>query len=88
MMREGLQECEARIFIEEALLDPEKSAKLGEELAERFWSLLDRRVTALSHASGRMGTLVFLGSGRQERTRELFELAGEVAARLDRQTDR
>jgi len=84
MMREGLQECEARIFIEEALLDREKKAKLGDGLVDRCWSLLDRRVEALCHASGRMGTLVFLGSGRKDRSRELFELAGEVAARLER----
>lgn len=82
MMREGLQECEARIVLEEALLDPGKKAKLGEELAHRCWTLLDRRVSALCHAGGRMGTLVFLGSGRQERSRELFELAGEVQRRL------
>lgn len=82
MMREGLQECEARIFIEEALLDPAKKAKLGDDLAARCWSLLDRRVRALANAGGRMGTLVFLGSGRQARSRELFELAGEVAAKL------
>jgi hypothetical protein len=86
MMREGLQECEARIFIEEALLDPGKKAKLGEELVQRCWSLLDRRVEALAHAGGRMGTLVFLGSGRQERSRELFMLAGQVAGKLNPKT--
>lgn len=61
--------------IEEALLDPGKKAKLGEALVQRCWCLLDQRVNALAHAGGRMGTLVFLGSGRPQRTRELFALA-------------
>ena len=82
MMREGLQECEARIFIEDALLDPAKLAKLGPELEKRCWDLLDRRIHALGNAGGRMGTLVFLGSGRQERSRELFTLAADVAAKI------
>jgi len=82
MMREGLQECEARIFIEDALLDKAKLAKVGPELEKRCWALLNRRVSAIHSANGRMGTLVFLGSGRQERARELFALAAEVASKL------
>ena len=44
MMREGVQECEARIAIERALLDPQAVAKLGPELAGKAQQLLDDRV--------------------------------------------
>ena len=46
-LREGVQECEARIFIESALLDDEKRQQLGEELAERAQQILDERQIAL-----------------------------------------
>jgi hypothetical protein len=84
MIREGLQECEARIFIEEALLDAGKKARVGPELEKRCWALLDRRLEAMRSSTGQMGVIAFLGSGRQERVRELFDLAGEVAAKLGR----
>ena len=47
MQREGIQECEARIFIERALLDKKLRAKLGEELATRAQKLLDERTVAM-----------------------------------------
>ncbi len=43
MMREGLQECEARLAIEKALLDEAARAKLGEDLAGRCRRTLDYR---------------------------------------------
>ena len=46
-LREGVQECEARIFIESALLDEEKRQQLGEDLAERAQQILDERQIAL-----------------------------------------
>jgi len=53
VFREGLQECEARIAIEEALSDPQLRVKLGSELAARCEKLLDERLRAmqLSYAS-------------------------------------
>ena len=42
-MREGMQECEARVFIDKALLDPVKRAKLSEPLAKQCQDLLDER---------------------------------------------
>ncbi len=42
-MREGLQETEARIFLEDALTDPQKRAKLGKAFAEQCQALLDDR---------------------------------------------
>ena len=46
-LREGIQECEARICIESALIDPEKKAILGAELAQRGQALLDARHRAM-----------------------------------------
>jgi hypothetical protein len=43
-MREGVQECEARVFIEQALVDPARREKLGPDLAKRCQTLLDERV--------------------------------------------
>ncbi len=40
-LREGVQECEARIFLESALLDPARKAKLGDDLARRAQAVLD-----------------------------------------------
>lgn len=43
MLREGLQEAEARIFIESVLIDKTQRAKLGEDLAGRCRQALDER---------------------------------------------
>ncbi len=47
MMREGVQECEARIFIEKALLDKDRRARLGEELAARCERLIIERTRSV-----------------------------------------
>ena len=44
MLREGVQECEARISIEKALLDENLRAKLGKELADKCQAVLDERI--------------------------------------------
>ena len=44
VFREGVQECEARIFIEDALTDEGKRAKLGRELSDRCQAALDERM--------------------------------------------
>ncbi len=46
-LREGVQECEARIFLESALLDEEKRERLGEDMAGRAQQILDERQIAL-----------------------------------------
>ncbi len=43
-LREGVQECEARIFIEQALIDETLKAKLGDDLAKRCQEALDERL--------------------------------------------
>jgi hypothetical protein len=45
--REGIQECEARIAIEQALTDPAKKELLGPELANRCEQVLDERLTVM-----------------------------------------
>jgi len=50
MLREGLQECEARIFVEQALLDGGKRAALGEAVAARCQDLLDERTRNMFRA--------------------------------------
>jgi hypothetical protein len=82
MIREGLQESEARIFIEEALLKPENLTKLGADLVGRCRSLLSLRRDMCHRSGGTLGAIVFIGSGRRDRTRRLYDLAGEVAAVL------
>ena len=87
MLREGLQEAEARIFIEKALLDEAKKAKLGEELAAKCQALLDERVRDFLHGAGQRNLvpadwLWYRGCGWQQRSRALYTLAAEVAAKL------
>ena len=47
-LRQGVQECEARIFIEQALLDPAGRQKLGPELAKAAGEVLRRRANFLT----------------------------------------
>jgi hypothetical protein len=92
MLREGVEECEARIFVEKALLDQGARAKLGDDLAKRAQDLLDERVRALLTSLGKGGKTK--GDGLQESSAEfantdwqgdsqkLYALAGEVADKL------
>ncbi|MBN2581729.1 MAG: hypothetical protein JXL80_01585, partial [Planctomycetes bacterium] len=47
-LREGVQHCEARIVIEEALLRDDLRAKLGDALATRCQAVLDERQQAMA----------------------------------------
>lgn len=47
MLREGLQECEARIAVERALTDDKFKGKLGPELVARCEKALEQRLRAL-----------------------------------------
>jgi hypothetical protein len=80
--RENIQEVEARVFLEKALLDEGKKAALGAELAGRCRSALDKRIRMCLHAAGE-GRPWFISSGWNERTEELFRLASEVAKKLE-----
>jgi hypothetical protein len=47
MIREGVEECEARIFVEQALLDEVSKAKLGPQLVDRAKKALEERTRAI-----------------------------------------
>jgi hypothetical protein len=129
-LREGVQECEARIFIESALLDANQKQRLGPELAQRAQTVLDEHQRAmwrsiwtneehlkvLGAMSGRStheaawagltkagiklpgfwdgaartmraeedrkGIDWFVGSGWQQRNKQLYAVAAEVQQRL------
>jgi hypothetical protein len=80
MARLAQQQAEARIFIERALTDPAKRAKLG-GLADRAQRLLDDRIRVLNYARSR-GWDYFVSSGWQAREEALYATAAEVAAAL------
>jgi hypothetical protein len=89
MLREGLQEAEARIFIEKALLDPAARAKLGDELAAECQTVLDERVRTFMRAAGKRNLtgpdwLWFRGTGWQQRSWQLYSAAARTAARLEK----
>lgn len=87
MLREGLQEAEARIFIEKALTTPELRSRLPDAVATRLQDLLDERVRDYLRAAGAYSVgnedwIWFASSGWQKRTARLYAAAGEVARLL------
>lgn len=86
MLLEGLQEAEARIFLEKALL--ENKAKLGDDLAKRAQEALDERLRKLRETyavekAQRKGWDWWTNeSGWPERTEKLFAAAAEAAKAL------
>jgi hypothetical protein len=98
MLREGVQECEARIFIEKALLDDRLRAKLGGPLPEKCQAILDDRTRAIGRAflterRGRKGLGnsvsaagydAYLQWDWQKHSDRLYAAAARVAARLAR----
>jgi hypothetical protein len=81
-IREGVQECEARVFIEKAL--DTARAQLGEGLAARAEAALDERIrlARLFHFSTLGFLLSYPGSGWQARSETLYALAAEVEQAL------
>ena len=53
-LREGVLECEARIVVEKALMDPATKAKLGDALAKRAAEVLRRRANLLTKANSNL----------------------------------
>jgi hypothetical protein len=51
MLQEGLQEAEMRIFVQNAVLDDDKRAKLGEDLAKRCGEACEARTRAFTYMS-------------------------------------
>jgi hypothetical protein len=99
-LEEGVQECEARIYIEDALVN-KALAKRAPELAKRCQEALDERllymwkgldnmrfggwgVTAWRFQPGVSGHAWLLNTAHQERTKKLYALAGEVEKTIGR----
>ena len=86
MLREGLQEAEARVFIEKALLDPARRKALGEPLAARCQAMLDERVRDLMRAvDGNGDWLWYISSSWRRRSKALYSAAAEVAEAMTSQ---
>jgi glycosyl hydrolase family 123 len=105
-LREGIQECQARILIEEALTDEASKKRLGEPLAKQCEELLVERthfmLKAITHqqinnawglTTGPQplcrqiavnGHRWFVGSLWQDRSEQLYRLAGIVARKVGR----
>ncbi len=84
-MIEGLQECEARAFIEKALLDEAARGKLGADLAGRAQALLDERARwliclNLTRGAGNEFCSLAVNSW-QSCSERLYAMAAEVAGR-------
>jgi len=94
MLREGLQEAEARVFVQNALLNEDLRTKLGPALAGRAKELCDQRTRDLRYLSeysiADLGKepwkahYIFSPSEWQERSLRLYEMAAEVAKALAR----
>jgi hypothetical protein len=83
-LREGLQEVEARVYLEKAWLDDEAKTLLGDDMMSRIRSALDDRIRMCLHAEGE-GEPWFISSGWTERTESLFNLAAEISRKLGRE---
>ena len=86
MLREGLQEAEARVFVENALLD--RSTKLGPDLAKRCKEVCDsqtRFLRYLAECQYDAGLSPHTVEGQSQR---LFELTADVAKALAKQNGR
>jgi hypothetical protein len=91
MLREGIQECEARIFIERSLLDSagrktDDPERLDEALVKKCQESLDGRTWFLFTAClrGAPTWSWYEGSGWEGRAAGLFALAGDVAGALEK----
>ncbi len=82
--REGLQEFEARVFVEKALLDDVAPGLLGDALIGRCRRALDERIRMCLHSDGE-GQPWYISSDWNQRTELLFGLAAEVARKLGRE---
>ena len=80
LMREGVQQCEARIAIEQALTEEALRARLGEVAVKAYEEMMNVRTRALLW--GYSNYLVDASSCPQERSAELFNAAAKVVKEL------
>jgi hypothetical protein len=81
ILRESLQLAEVRVFIEKALTDPARTARLGKDVSTRAQNALDERVRDLLRV--RTDRFWFVASGWQERSRDFYVLAANVRKKLE-----
>ncbi|GAH43323.1 unnamed protein product, partial [marine sediment metagenome] len=83
MLREGVQECEARILIERAFTDEAMRRKIGEDLVSRCQLLSDERtrMTLVGAHNLKLGYNWYITSGWQNHAQKLYERAAEVTDR-------
>ncbi len=90
LLRMGIQEAEARLFIEKALHDKAARARLGEELAQRAQKFLDDRIRIILRAKHDTSPMYSVGSDASwlsyaqtaiQAARPLYDLAAEIAAK-------
>jgi hypothetical protein len=79
-IRAAVQEIEARVFIERALLDKDLRARLGDDLCNRCRQAIDNRIRAAYY-----GGTFFVGSGYRERAELLYDLAHRVAVKTGKE---
>jgi hypothetical protein len=86
MLRECLQECQARIYLEKILADPARRGRLGEEWAKATQELLDRRTRVTIDFQityqGKHDKRGFVCSGWQERSEALYSAAAGASTKL------
>jgi hypothetical protein len=92
VMREGVQETEARVFIEKAIVLKDRRARIGEAAAGRYRALLDARIRMVNRAGLPRKDQVRRGGAPKpqldpqwrQKGELLYETAAEVAAKLGR----
>ena len=89
LMRESLQEAEARIFVQDALLDEDKTARLGDALAKRCREICDERTQLFRYVSAFSGLgtredyfRTFTRHAWEKHSEKLYRAAGDVARAL------
>jgi hypothetical protein len=83
MLRQNLQELEARIFLEKVLADEAKRKRLGEAAAARVQALLDERTRACLRTYAERDAHAAVGLPVARMSKRLYETAAEVAAKLN-----
>ena len=84
MLRVGIQECQARIFLERVLADKRKRAAIGPDLAKRCEAVLEERTGSIAPlcANADVGRLWYAATAR-ERADRLYGACADVAAAVD-----
>ena len=88
MLQDSLQESEARICVQDALLDPAVKNKLGRDLAQRAEKLCNDRTRQFRYfslffgANGNARGRIMSEAQWQEESARLYRMADEVATAL------